>query len=219
MEKRFDLIGIGECLIELYEESQHNYRQSVAGDVFNTLFYASRLGLKTGFITNFGADDLTKNILEVMDKESIDRSCITRSQNKTNGLYLISTQKGEPKYSFWRIDSAARETLAELDEKKLEDYILSAKYFHFSAIALWVLRQNEKLISLLEKIHGQTIITFDTNFRHGLWEDISILKKFIGDSSSFIDIIFVSRSDDEQIFGKRTTELSESSKWICGVFG
>src|SRR5439155_9738593 len=205
MKKYFDLIGIGECLIEFYEETPHIYRQSIAGDVFNTLFYASRLGLKTGFISKFGADDLTKNILEVMDKGRIDRSCSSKSANKTNGLYLIS-QNEKPKYSFWRNDSAARETLAELDEKKIEEYILSARYFHFSAIALWVLRQKEKLISILKKIHGQTIITFDTNFRHGLWENIFTLKKFIGESSSFIDILFVSKSDDEHIFGKRTAE-------------
>jgi hypothetical protein len=34
MQKKFDLTGIGECLIELYEEAPHIYRQSVAGDVF-----------------------------------------------------------------------------------------------------------------------------------------------------------------------------------------
>lgn len=207
MNKNFDLIGIGECLIELFEESQHSYKQSIAGDVFNTLFYASRLGLKTGFISNFGSDDLTKNIIEIMDREGIDRTCTARSEKKMNGLYLIATNaSGEPHYSFWRNDSAAKETLQMIDLKKIEEYILSSKYFHFSAIALAILNEREVLISLLQRMHGKVTVSFDTNFRKGLWKDIGILKSFIKMAPSFVDILFVSGTDDEYIFGKRMVD-------------
>ena len=209
MHKQFDLIGIGECLIELFEEATHSYKQSVAGDVFNTLFYASRLGLKTGFISNFGSDDLTKNILEVMDREGIDRSYTTESDKKTNGIYLIATnESGDPHYSFWRSDSAARETLQAIDVKKLEDFILSSKYFHFSAIALAILHERKILISILQKLRGKIKISFDTNFRKGLWDEIDNLKIFIESASSFVDVLFVSRSDDENIYGVRTAEAA-----------
>ncbi|MFI5263879.1 MAG: sugar kinase [Candidatus Kapaibacterium sp.] len=207
MNNKFDLIGIGECLIELFEEAPNSYRQSVAGDVFNTLFYASRLGLKTGFISNFGSDDLTKHIGELMDREGIDRSCTSISEKKTNGLYLISTnESGDPHYAFWRNDSAAKETLQSIDLTRMEEYILSSTYFHFSAIALAILNEREILISLLKKIHGQVTITFDTNFRKGLWNDVGMLKTFIESSSSFVDILFVSSTDDENIFGRRSPE-------------
>ena len=207
MNKRYDIIGIGECLIEFFEEGSHSYKQSVAGDVFNTLFYASRLGLKTGLISNFGNDDLTKHIWELMDQEGIDRSSITRSETKTNGLYLISTnESGDPHYSFWRNDSAAKETLQTIDPKRIEEYILTSKYFHFSAIALAILNEREILISLLQRIHGKMTITFDTNFRKGLWDDIGILKSFIESAPSFVDILFVSSTDDENIFTKRSAD-------------
>jgi 2-dehydro-3-deoxygluconokinase len=206
MNKKFDLVGIGECLIELYGIAPYTYRQSVAGDVFNTLFYASRLGLKTGFISNFGSDDLTKNIIQVMDSEGIDRNCTSVSKEKTNGLYLIfHDEKNEPAYSFWRNDSAARQTLQMIEEKRIEEYILSSKYFHFSAIAFAILYEREILISLLQKVSGKVIITFDTNVRKGLWQDIGILKFFIEHSAQWIDILFVSKSDDENIFGTRTS--------------
>jgi 2-dehydro-3-deoxygluconokinase len=207
MDKQFDLIGIGECLIEFYEIGPHSYKQSVAGDVFNTLFYGSRLGLRTGFISNFGSDELTKYIREVMDREGIDRNCTSYDENKTNGLYLISNKGVEPYYAFWRSDSAAKRTLQTIAEKKLEAYILSSRYFHFSAIILAVLRERELLISLLQKVHGNVIISFDTNVRKGLWDDVLKLKRFIEKSSHLIDILFVSKSDDESIFGKRTPEV------------
>jgi len=208
MDKQFDLIGIGECLIELFEDAPHSYKQSVAGDVFNTLFYGSRLGLKTGFISNFGSDALTKHIYEVLDKEGIDRSCTSESQIKTNGMYLITSDiPGDPKYSFWRSDSAARQTLRAIKNEILHEYILKSKYFHFSAIALAILFDSDTLISLLHKLRGKVIITFDTNFRNGLWEDIEALLSFINTASSFVDILFVSKSDDEKIFGYRTSDV------------
>jgi 2-dehydro-3-deoxygluconokinase len=142
-----------------------------------------------------------------MDAEEIDYFCTSQSETKTNGLYLISTdESGEPHYSFWRNDSAAKQTLQVLDVKKIEGYIASSKYFHFSAIAFSILNKSEILISLLQKLHGETIITFDTNFRKSLWNDVSALQNFIEHSAGFIEILFVSDSDDENIYGKRKAE-------------
>ena len=209
MEKEFDLIGIGECLIELSEDAPKMYNQSFAGDVFNTLFYAARLGLETGFISHFGQDKLTKGIWKIMDRERIDRSCTSRSEKKNNGLYLISTDKdGEPTYTFWREDSAARYILKSLDQKKIVDYILSAEYFHSSAIALAVMGDYEKFISILKKVHGNTITTFDSNYRKNLWKDIHKLVTFLELAAPLIDVLFVSASDDFHIFGNRSAHAA-----------
>jgi 2-dehydro-3-deoxygluconokinase len=205
MLQQFDLIGIGECLIELYEVSLHTYKQSVAGDVFNTLYYASRLGLRTGFISTFGKDQLTANIMEVMDRERIDSACTSRSEKNNNGLYMIShDENGEAEFSFWRDDSAAKYILKTLDSKKILEYILSAKYFHSSAIALAVLSDTEHFLSFLKKAHRETILTFDTNYRKNLWKDMGRLVKFIEDAAQVIDFLFVSATDDFHIFGNRT---------------
>ncbi|MDP4229141.1 MAG: sugar kinase [Bacteroidota bacterium] len=207
MVKQFDLVGIGECLIELREESPDLYRQSVAGDVFNTLFYASRLGMRTGFISELGSDPFTADILQVIHDESIDKSYVAHSDSKTNGLYLISTNElGEPDYSFWRNDSAARQTLSTVDRTKVAAYLSSAEYFHFSAIAFAILNDREKLIPLIKGLVGSTKISFDTNFRKGLWDDVGILRKFIESSSPFVDVLFVSKADDEKIYFARPAE-------------
>jgi len=207
MIKQFDLTGIGECLIELSEESSHHYHQSIAGDVFNTLFYANRLGLKTGFISSFGADEFTENIWRVMDKEGIDRNCTYHSKKNNNGLYIISKRKGkEPHYSFWREDSAAKYILNVLESKQILDYISHSRYFHFSAIALAVLGDAEKFLSMLKKISKDTIITFDTNYRKSQWGDNGKLRKFLEQASHCIDFIFISRTDDYHIFGDREIE-------------
>ena len=53
----FDLATIGECMVEFTQRSETgDYRCAAAGDAFNVLAYASRLGLKCRFISALGDD-------------------------------------------------------------------------------------------------------------------------------------------------------------------
>ncbi|MEI8134734.1 MAG: sugar kinase [bacterium] len=206
-EKLFDLVGLGECLIEFAQDDIGDYRQGFAGDVFNTLFYGSRLGLKTGFITSIGTDDFTPSLLKFMEQEMIDHQLCPRSLQKQNGLYFIShSDPNNPQYSFWRNDSAARSMLKNISIEWLRSYIASSRYFHFSAIALAILEQRNSLIELLRSLEGETHISFDTNYRQGLWENDDALRDFINTANDFIDVLFVSKEDDAMLYGSREAE-------------
>ena len=63
MEKNVDLVGLGECLIEMSEAAEGLFQLGYAGDVLNTLFYASRLGLKTGLLSAIGTDHFTRDLV------------------------------------------------------------------------------------------------------------------------------------------------------------
>jgi 2-dehydro-3-deoxygluconokinase len=69
-----------------------------------------------------------------------------------------------------------------------------------------MLHEREKLISILERVHGKTTISFDTNFRKAVWDDPDILREFLKRGASLIDTLFVSSSDDRNIFGQRSAE-------------
>jgi 2-dehydro-3-deoxygluconokinase len=73
-----------------------------------------------------------------------------------------------------------------------------------------MLYEGEKLISILERVHGKTTISFDTNFRKAVWDDPDILRDFLKRGAPLIDILFVSRSDDRNIFGERTPQEAMS---------
>ena len=55
-----DMVTIGECMIELFSdkpiESAVTFERSLAGDTFNILVAAGRLGTTTGHITRLGDD-------------------------------------------------------------------------------------------------------------------------------------------------------------------
>lgn len=205
--RRFDLVSLGECLVELRKGEGGRYDQAYAGDVFNSLYYASRLGMRTGFISQFGEDFLTDNLLALCDKEQIDHSLSKISQNKQNGLYIINTDsKGQPSYSFWRRGSAATQTLKETPFEKLVSYMELSNNFLFSAIGLAILEDQEKLFDLLAQIRGRVRIYFDMNVRRSLWENINDLRKSVERLALHLDVIFVSSTDAEHVFGKRTAK-------------
>ena len=75
-----EMLSIGECLIELFSEEPiqkaSTFNRSLAGDSFNILVAASRLGTKTGYITNFGDDPFESYLRETLTSEGIDVSNI-----------------------------------------------------------------------------------------------------------------------------------------------
>jgi 2-dehydro-3-deoxygluconokinase len=206
-EKKLDLVALGEALIEMSRVGETTYSLSCAGDVLNTLFYASRLGLRSGLITATGQDIFEQHLLALFKEEHIEASHVMSLPAKKNGVYFIHLhQDGEPEFHFFRKDSAATETLVRHNLEDLHRYVVSARAFLFSAIGLAVYKERERVASLLMRIKGETRIYFDTNFRASLWEDPKHLRNLIQDLAGFIDVIFVTNTDDRALFGERPRE-------------
>ncbi len=205
MPKTFDLVALGECLVELSEAADGLYRIGYAGDVLNTLFYASRLGMKCGLISQIGTDLFTDGLTRLLDAESIDRASAPLLANRPNGLYAIKTDAaGHPAYNFWRSESAARETLHQTPHGLLEETALSSKHLHISAIALAVMKGSERLVDLARSLGGKTTVSFDTNVRVALWKDLGELRICIQAFGSATNFLFVTDSDDEALYGLRS---------------
>jgi 2-dehydro-3-deoxygluconokinase len=206
-DRRFDLVSLGECLVELRRESSGLYSQSYAGDVFNSLYYASRLVLRTGFISQFGSDQFSSGLNALCDREGIDHSLCTLSRSRQNGLYTVEVNThGHPAYTFWRKGSAATQLFKDIPLETIEDYALSGKHFLFSAIGLAAFDEPEQYFLLLKELKGRVKIHFDMNVRPALWDDLNVLRRYVERLAEFVDVIFVSISDDALVFGERTVD-------------
>jgi len=123
-ERPLDLVSLGECLVEMTRRPDGAYQASIAGDVFNAAFYASRLGLRCGMITAVGDDLFTPMLVERIVSERIDMSHVRRLSARRNGLYFIEHDAwGERAFHYWREGSAATETLAHADLARTASYI------------------------------------------------------------------------------------------------
>ncbi|HET9136604.1 MAG TPA: sugar kinase [Candidatus Kapabacteria bacterium] len=193
-----DIIGIGEALIEFAEEGQGLFRQSFAGDIVNTLYYASKLGLKTSFLSSLGSDSFTDDLVSFLDAASIDHSNCDIIKGKNNGLYIIRTdQSGEPKFTFFRSTSAAREAFNTPRTLGHTSVIMC------SAIGLAVFHGRENYFKTLESAGTGSLVYFDLNVRESLWSDLNELVLLLRRLGSTITILSLSRSDDEKLFGHR----------------
>ncbi len=198
-----DILGIGEALIEYSEQSHGIYRQSFAGDVLNTLYYASRLGCTVSFLTQFGHDNFTNDLITFLDRAGIDHSQCIISQDKNNGLYIIRTGNGEPSFTFFRENSAARETFVTGEIHHIYQYVQNSKVMIFSAIGLAVFRNVESLLELLKVRRPDQLLYFDANVRESLWSNTQRLKQWLVELATVVDVLSISVSDHEKLFSEQ----------------
>lgn len=195
-QRPLDLISIGECLVEFSAREDGAFVPAYAGDAFNTLFYASRLGLATGFISALGDDLFTPMILAGIEREGIDRSYLPTIGGRRNGLYFIELdERADYTFHFWRAGSAATRTLLHHDIGELAEYCATAPFLLLTGVGLAVLQGRERLLELLERIAGRTRLVFDTNYRARLWESPEQFRERMEEVLPYADIILPTASD------------------------
>ncbi len=209
MEKRLDLIGIGECLVEFSSAGNSLYQLGYSGDVLNALSSARRLELSTGLISAIGDDPFGPGLRETLLDEQIDLSQTPFIAGKSNGIYFINLDEfGVPAFHFLRKDSAATEALTSQPLGDLIDYVRSARALLFSSIPLAVMKEPERLFHILEAVKGETLLCYDLNVRPALWPDPAKLVTLMKRLATIVDVLFVTNDDDRFLFGEREAEIA-----------
>ncbi len=204
MEKKLDLIGIGECLVEFSDIGSGQYQIGYSGDVLNALASAGRLGLSTGLISAIGDDPFTPGLRYILETERIDLTHAPILEGKPNGLYFLSIDAMSlPTFHFLRKNSAAREMFNCQPLSSLIEYVRSARALLFSSIPLAVIKDRDKLFELLRAVKGETILAFDLNIRRVLWNDLNELVVLLDQLAPLIDVLLITNEDDTILFGPR----------------
>ena len=172
--RRFDLLGLGECMVELCADgplgTATHLRRSHGGDVLNTLVAAARLGGRCGFISRVADDPFGPAMRQAWVAEGIDVQQAPLVPGD-NGVYFIAvTDKGEREFSYRRRDSPASQLSArDLDE----GYIGTSHMLLLSGITQALspsTRQATLVAAQMARRHG-VVVAFDPNYRPRLWAD------------------------------------------------
>lgn len=201
-----ELVALGEVLVELSADRPGaisrgtSWQTSWAGDVVNTLFYASRSGLRTGLVTLFGSDPFTPMITGGIAAETIDTSCAPVDPDRPNGLYFIMRDRqGERSFHYRRDNSAARRMLdgppEELD--RIAEYLGSSRMILITGVTLAIVENRDRLYELLTDVRRRfsTTIAFDPNLRPVLWSSIREMRRSIDRFLPSVDIFLPSEPD------------------------
>lgn len=198
--RSFDIIGLGECMLEFIPTKGNRFIQSFGGDVLNTLIAASQLGAKTSFITKVGDDRFKNFLLTAWRRYNIDLS-YTKTIEGYNGLYFIDLQKnGNPIFQYYRKGSAAT-NLAKSDI--CFEHILRTKIVYSTGITQAISKSAKAAVKFLFKTAKSLnkIVAYDINYRHNLISKKAAKQNFF-EICKFIDILLPSYNDTE-IFDKK----------------
>lgn len=196
---------IGECMIEMSDAGGGLYRRGFAGDTFNTAWYARRLlheDWSVGYCSCIGTDAASEEMAAFMAGEGIDTSTLRRVPERSVGLYMISLDKGERSFSYWRSQSAAK--LLAADDAWLRATLRGRSVIYFSGITLAILDPagRERLCAALAEARaGGARVAFDTNLRPRLWEDHATMQAGMRAGAAVADIVLPSFDEEQVLFG------------------
>lgn len=203
-----NLLGIGECMLELSSVENNLWQQNFAGDVFNTLWYAKALSSdnKTiNFYTAIGDDHSSDEMLSFIKGSGIVCTEIPRIENGVPGLYRIHLDGAERSFSYWRETSAAKQLMCKPD--LLWAKVSDADVVYLSGITMAILSDADVevlLNGLRDAMKPEAIVAFDPNIRARLWASKERSKDVISRTAAISDLILPSFEDEQNTFGDKT---------------
>ncbi len=190
-----DLLLIGEALVDIFIDYQHNTHVLFGGSPANICINTKQLGLSPRLCSSIGNDDNGDFLMTKLAHHGIDTSLITRCNEATSKV-LVNQTDASPSPTFYRgCDHNIQLT------KTLIQAIKATKIFHFS---YWPLTKNPakktviELIKIAKKDH--ITISFDPNIHKALLTETSITETELLSILKDVDIIKPSLDDAARLF-------------------
>ena len=206
MEKRFDVLALGELLIDFTENglsSQGNplLEANPGGAPCNVLAMLQKLGWRSAFVGKVGNDMFGRQLREAAEEAGICMEYMVEDERVHTTLAFVKTfSNGDRDFSFYR-DPGADMMLRE-DELPL-DALQSCRIFHFGTLSMTheeVRFATKKAVGLAKE--SGVLISFDPNLRPPLWFDLEEAREQIAWGLSRCDILKIADNELEFMTGE-----------------
>ena len=213
MEKKFDVIALGELLIDFTENgvsAQGNpiFEANPGGAPCNVLAMLNNLGKKTSFLGVVGKDQFGTSLRKTLNELKIDTSHLYENQEVHTTLAFVHTfEDGDRDFAFYR-NPGADMMLSESQVEK--EYLESAKAFHFGTLSMTheeVRKATQKAITIAKE--AGMLISFDPNLRPPLWSSMELAKEQIAYGLGQCDLLKISEEELEFMTG--TKDIKEGA--------
>lgn len=230
MDKKFDVIALGELLIDFTENGMSEQNNPIleanpGGAPCNVLAMLQKFGHKTVFIGKVGNDNFGHMLSRTAEDVGINMDgLIFDDEVHTTLAFVHTAEDGDRSFSFYRNPGA--DVMLTEDEVKTE-LIEKSNIFHFGTLSMTcegVERATIKAIDEAKK-HG-LLISFDPNLRPPLWNDLETAKQKMAYGMSRCDILKI--SDDEIQFFTNQDDIEKgieiirdkyNIKLVCATLG
>ncbi len=210
MGKKFDMIAIGELLIDFspYGFGRLDtplFSMNPGGAPANVLAMASMLGAKTSFIGKVGQDNFGQFLFSYINKAGIDTTGLIRDPKYPTTLAFVTLdENGERSFSFYRDFGA--DLMFDSSELNIE-IIQNCKLIHFGSVSMTGEPARTATIEAVKTAKREgSIVSFDPNYRELLWESPEEAKACILDVIPLCDFVKVSEEEMTLLTGRTNPE-------------
>ena len=202
MDRLFDVISLGELLIDFTQSGQSPqgnslYEANPGGAPANVLAMLARLGRSCAFLGKVGRDRFGDLLEKTVRQAGINADGLVREDTVPTTLAVVSTgPDGDRSFSFYRSPGAD----ICLRPEDLDLYrIRSGRIFHFGSLSLTDEPCRSATITAVATAkEAGALISFDPNLREPLWADLADAKEQIAWGLGQCDILKI--SDNELLF-------------------
>ena len=220
MEKQYDIVALGELLIDFTEHGtseQGNplWEANPGGAPCNVLAMLNKLDRRTAFIGKVGNDVYGRQLIETVTSAGIDASALLVDPEVHTTLAVVHTfPNGDRDFSFYRNPGADMMLTAnELPLPMLQD----CRIFHFGTLSMTHEGVREATVQAVQyaKACG-ALISFDPNLRPPLWSSLADARTQIGWGLKHSDIVKIADNELEFLTGE--TDFDKGAAILRGWF-
>ena len=206
MEKNFDVIALGELLIDFTmngqsEQGNNMFEACPGGAPCNVLALLNKVGKKTAFLGKVGQDQFGTLLKDTITEVGIDSTRLVMDPEVNTTLAFVHTfPDGDREFSFYR-NPGADMMLSESDVDP--EFIGQAKIFHFGTLSMThdgVRAATKKAVQAARE--NGCLISFDPNLRPPLWSSLELAKEQMEYGFGVCDILKISDNEIQFVSGK-----------------
>ena len=206
MEKKYDVIALGELLIDFTmngqsEQGNNMFEACPGGAPCNVLALLNKMGKKTAFIGKVGKDQFGTLLKNTITAAGIDASHLVMDDKVNTTLAFVHTfPDGDREFSFYRNPGA---DMMLTEEEVDPEFIAQTKIFHFGTLSMThdgVRAATKKAVQAAKD--AGCLVSFDPNLRPPLWSSLELAKEQMEYGFGVCDILKISDNEIQFVSGK-----------------
>lgn len=209
MDKKYDVVALGELLIDFTENGKSAQGNPIleanpGGAPCNVLAMLKKLSHDVGFVGKVGSDMFGNQLEAALHEVGIDTKGLRKDDSVHTTLAFVHTAPdGDRDFSFYR-NPGADMMISEADVDSCADMIAETKLFHFGTLSMTgeICRSATKHAIALAKEAG-AILSFDPNLREPLWDSLDTAKEQVLYGLSKCDILKISDNEIVWLTGEQ----------------
>lgn len=204
----FEFVGVGEtmALFSPVQSREFSPRSECVSDAAGAESNVARclalLGLPTAWIGSVGEDALGTLVLDVVSKDGVDLSLVSRDASRQTGAIFKSAGAGNRGVQYLRHKSAGSHFGSQAFSHALE---IRTSVLHVSGVTAAVSDSGLELVQeIVRRDRNLGTISFDVNFRPSIWKvDAAPVLLEIARRA---DVVFVGQDEALSLWGTKTPD-------------